>query len=178
MDWGWGAQAAVSPRGRGGSLQARFGGRKGLSGRKTNNLRGIRVVTHPAPSSPSPLPSQKQTQGLHTTGGWGRASQVFVILERFSMAGPLGNLVRTWSVSPEVRREVSLACVRPRQNGQRCEVSWVLPAVRGIQPQGRWMLQFLILKKKRFENKEEDGGVGGKRKEEGRRCGPSMLLWL
>ena len=48
---------------------------------KTNNLRGIRVVTHPRPILPSPLPSQKQTQRLHTTGGWGRAGQVFINLE-------------------------------------------------------------------------------------------------
>ena len=59
---------------------------------KTNNLRGIRVVTHPRPIHPSPLPSQKQTQRLHTTGGWGRAGQVFINLERFSLPGPLGKL--------------------------------------------------------------------------------------
>lgn len=57
---------------------------------KINNLRS--ELSPPPPILPSPLPSQKQAQGLHTTGGWGRAGQVFINLERFSLAGPLGKL--------------------------------------------------------------------------------------
>ena len=71
--------------------------------------------------------------------GWGGQARSLLIWSDSAWLALWGNLVRTWAVSPEVRREVSLAsrclCVRPRQNGQGCsEVSWVLPAVRDPAP--------------------------------------------
>ena len=93
----------------------------------------------PAPSSPARYPARnKRRDCTQPVGGGGQARSLLIWSDSACLA-LWGNLVRTWSVSPEVRREVSLAsrflCVRPRQNGQGCsEVSWVLPAVRDPAP--------------------------------------------
>lgn len=134
----------------------------------------------PAPSSPARYPARnKRRDCTQPVGGGGQARSLLIWSDSAWLA-LWGNLVRTWSVSPEVRREVSLACVRPRQNGQRCsEVSWVLPAVRDPAPGAldAAVSDGLKKKKKRFENKKRKtvGWVGRERKGGG---WPGMLLWL
>lgn len=130
----------------------------------------------PAPSSPARYPARnKRRDCTQPVGGGGQARSLLIWSDSACLA-LWGNLVRTWSVSPEVRREVSLAsrflCVRPRQNGQGCsEVSWVLPAVRDPAPGALdAAVSDGFKKKKRFENKKKRkkvGWVGRERKEEG-----------
>lgn len=87
-----GSRAAVDPRGPE-AAGRRDVGRKAWSGREINKLEPPVWAHHP------PLPSQaatseKQMQGLHATGGWVWASQVFINPAQVGLAGPLGGSAR------------------------------------------------------------------------------------
>lgn len=130
----------------------------------------------PAPSSPARYPARnKRRDCTQPVGGGGQARSLLIWSDSAWLA-LWGNLVRTWSVSPEVRREVSLAsrflCVRPRQNGQRCsEVSWVLPAVRDPAPGALDAAVSDRLKKKKNGLKIKKGRRWGGWEEKGREEG-------
>lgn len=93
---GLGAPGPLStPVGRRPLAGAMWGERRGVAGKYIS-------WSHPCGRTPHPpliLPSQaatseKQMQGLHATGGWVWASQVFINPAQVGLAGPLGGSAR------------------------------------------------------------------------------------